>query len=236
MASPTSHPAAFSLRPLDRRLGGLALMLLVHAMLILGWQMARNVPASNEEEEDAIQWLRLPPPAPAPVVAPRPAAPARSSQSAPAAPPATEAPPVSTVIEEAAPVPETPPAAGTESIADAARRSAGSIARALRKESRPLIVAPPDSPEIRLRQGMEHAHAMAPPRLWETPKIEELVNNTGDGARRTRVITGRRTYCITERAPMTNVEMIEMHGKIRFTTCPQHETPARPQEWRTARD
>ncbi len=30
--------------------------------------------------------------------------------------------------------------------------------------------------------------------------------------------------------------MIEMHGKIRFTTCPQHETPARPQEWRTARD
>jgi len=97
-------------------------------------------------------------------------------------------------------------------------------------------VAPPDSPQIRLRQGMEHAHAMARPRVWEAPKVEELVNNTGDGARRTRVITGRGTYCITQRAPTTNVEMIQMHGWTRLTNCPAHEEPAKPQEWRTARD
>ena len=87
-----------------------------------------------------------------------------------------------------------------------------------------------------MREGMEHARAMAPPRLWEAPKVEELVNNTGDGARRTRVITGRRTYCITNRAPTTNVEMIEMHGRQRFTNCPSDEEPPKQQVWRTARD
>ena len=97
-------------------------------------------------------------------------------------------------------------------------------------------MAPPDSPQLRMREGMEQAHALAAPRLFEAPKVEELVNNTGDGARRTRVVTGRGTYCVTERSPATNVEMIEMHGKIRLTNCPAHETPARRQEWRTARD
>ncbi|UVW29163.1 hypothetical protein [Massilia sp. H6] len=62
------------------------------------------------------------------------------------------------------------------------------------------------------------------------------MNNTGDGARRTRVITGNGTYCLTERSPATNVEMIEMHGKQRFSSCPRHETPATKQVWRSARD
>jgi len=115
-------------------------------------------------------------------------------------------------------------------------RSAGAIDRALRKESKPLIIAPPDSPTLRMREGMEQARALAPTRLWEAPKVEELVNNTGDGARRTRVVTGRGTYCVTERSPVTNVEMIEMHGKIRLTNCPRDETPAKAQVWRTARD
>ena len=97
-------------------------------------------------------------------------------------------------------------------------------------------MAPPDSPQLRMREGMELARALAPPRLWEAPRVEELVNNTGDGSRRTRVITGNGTYCLTERSPATNVEMIEMHGKQRFTSCPRHETPAKKQAWRTARD
>lgn len=87
-----------------------------------------------------------------------------------------------------------------------------------------------------MQYGMERAHAMAAPRLWEAPQIEELVNQTGDGARRTRVVTGNGTYCISERAPTTNVETIEAHGKLRLTNCPQHEDIAKPQEWRTARD
>jgi len=235
MTSASLHPTSFPAS--DRRLGGLALTLLVHALLILGWQMART-PPEEEGTDAAIQWLRLPPEA-VPIAAPprpRPATPARSGRPAPSAPAMLDAVPAPSV-EEAAPAPAIEaPAVSTESFVESARRSAGGIARALRKESRPLIVAPPDSPEIRLRQGVEHAHAMAAPRLWETPKIEELVNNTGDSARRTRVITGRRTYCITERAPTTNVEMIQMHGRTRVTTCPQHETPAKPQEWRTARD
>jgi len=129
--------------------------------------------------------------------------------------------------------PATPPA---ETILEKARRSAGAVDRALRQQNQPYIVAPLDSPQIRMRNGMERAHALAPPGLWEAPKVDELVNQTGDGARRSRVITGSGTYCITERSPATNVEMIEHHGKQRFATCPQHEDAATQQAWRTARD
>lgn len=119
---------------------------------------------------------------------------------------------------------------------DSARRSIGDIDRALRKERAPTIVLPPDSPQIRLQRGIGHAHDMAPPRLWEAPKVGELVNNTGDGARRTRVISGNGTYCITERSPATSIDMIEKHGKQRFTSCPRDEEPAKAQAWRSARD
>jgi hypothetical protein len=144
--------------------------------------------------------------------------------------------PVTTPAPDAPPAPVEPAIPSTATIMDSARRSIGDIDRALRKERQPTIVLPPDSPQLRLRRGIEHAREMAPPRLWEAPRVVELVNNTGDGARRTRVITGDRTYCLTDRAPTTNVEMIEMHGKQRFTTCPKDEEPARQQEWRTARD
>jgi hypothetical protein len=117
-----------------------------------------------------------------------------------------------------------------------ARRSAGAVDRAMRKENRPYIVAPLDSPQIRMRNGMARAHAMAPPALWEAPQVEELVNQTGDGARRTRVVTGAGTYCISERATNTSIDTIERHGKLRLTNCPQHEDTATQQAWRTARD
>jgi hypothetical protein len=233
------HPAA------DRRLGGLLATVLVHAALVLGWQVARTLPpAPAEVEQPVMQWLHLPPLMPAPLPAarsvetspgkqtaraPRPSPLAPASSDAPVAPP----PPAAT---EPPPTVEPPVQPDAASILDNARRSVGSIDRALRKENNPTIVTPPDSPEIRMRQGMEQARALAPTRLWEAPKVEELVNNTGDGARRTRVITGRGTYCVTERSPVTNVEMIEMHGKIRLTNCPTPEEPAKRQEWRTARD
>jgi hypothetical protein len=88
-----------------------------------------------------------------------------------------------------------------------------------------------------MRKKMERAAQLAPNRLWEAPKTEELVNDTGDGARRTRVITPAGAYCITERAPTTSIDMIEKHGKIRVTDCGTgHEQPASAQAWRTARD
>ena len=241
--------SSFSTRPApahkaERRLAGAAITLLVHAALVLGWQMARTPPPSQAEGASLdVQWIRLPPPARrfgiAPVTPPakatrRPAA-ARSTGVVAAAPPADPAPGGATADPGPAPAAEPLPAPAG-SFLERARRSAGGIDRALRKENRPLIVAPPDSPQLRMREGMEQAHALAPPRLWEAPKVEELVNNTGDGARRTRVITGNRTYCITERSPATNIDMIEMHGKTRLTNCPEHETPAKRQQWRTARD
>ncbi len=245
--------ASFPLSPVtpavDRRLAGLLATLLLHAALILAWQLARTTPSGPAEPEGPLmQWVDLPPP-PIPQTRPAPAPPAiearqparpgpvRPAARAPAAaPPDTAAPESEEAAAVAAPAAEAPARPSAAQILENARRSVGSIDRSLRKENKPLIVAPPDSPQLRMRAGMEQAHALAPPRLFEAPKVEELVNNTGDGARRTRVITGRRTYCVTERSPATNVEMIEMHGKIRLTNCPSDETPAKRQDWRTARD
>ena len=255
MSSPSlPFPAAPARR--SERIAGLAVTLAVHLALILAWRMAGTLPSPQQEGSDeAMLWLSLPsllpsPPALpplAPRVAPMPPAPARQARiAAPGA--SARAIRTDPVPAAAAPVNEAPPAApptpddfpralpGAADILANARRSVGEIDRALRKENPPLIVAPPDSPEIRMREGMEHARAMAPPRLWEAPKVEELVNNTGDGARRTRVISGGGTYCITERAPTTSIDMIEMHGKQRITSCPTHETPPRKQAWRTTRD
>jgi hypothetical protein len=235
----------------DRRLAGVAVTVLIHVALILVWQGARTLPLAQPEgtRSAIIQWVGLPalphteaapstPPADArqrhrlPSV--RSARPADDlDRAGPAAESVSEVPaPAATPAFSAV----TPARPGAESIMESARRSAGSIDRAMRKENRPYITAPLDSPQIRMRNGMELAHEMAPSRLWEAPKIEELVNSTGDGARRTRVITGNGTYCITERSPTTSVDMIEKHGKLRLTNCPQHEDPAKQQEWRTARD
>ena len=236
----------------DSRSAGLSATLLVHGLLILAWQMARTLPTPVAGDDAAMLWLRVPAPAPVPVPrmvvvqpiqreaapVPRRSTPLRPVPAAQAGTPVQiPAPaPVTAPVPDAPPAPPEPAIPSTAAILNSARRSIGDIDRALRKERQPTIVLPPDSPQLRLRRGIEHARDMAPPRLWEAPRVVELVNNTGDGARRTRVITGNRTYCLTDRAPTTNVEMIEMHGRQRYTTCPKDEEPARQQEWRTARD
>lgn len=230
----------------DPRSAGLVATLLVHALLILAWQMARTLPAPVAGDDAAMLWLRVPAPVPHMIVVqpiqrevaatPKPSMPLRPVPAVQAETPIQIPAPVTAPAADAPPVPVESATPSTAAIMDSARRSIGDIDRALRKERQPTIVLPPDSPQLRLRRGIEHAREMAPPRLWEAPRVVELVNNTGDGARRTRVITGDRTYCLTDRAPTTNVEMIEMHGKQRFTTCPKDEEPARQQEWRTARD
>ncbi len=218
--------------------------LLVHVLLLLVWTMARRPPI-QEEAARAMQWINLPVLAPMPHSAVVPATPpaAVRRQSLPAsvrpAPAPTIAPaPAMTLAPSPAPAlaAEPPAQPATETIMERARRSAGAVDRAMRKENRPYIVAPLDSPEIRMRNGMERAHALAPTKLWEAPKVEELVNQTGDGARRTRVITAGGAYCISERATNTSIDTIERHGKLRLTNCPQHEDTATQQAWRTARD
>ncbi|NIA53942.1 hypothetical protein HAV22_09830 [Massilia sp. TW-1] len=232
------------LPPRDRRPVGLAVTVAVHALLLLGWQMTRRPPAAPAPDpvRTTIQWIRLPaPPArpqprredearPEPVRVPA-HVPARPSAitllpppSIPAEPPAAAAPAAS-----ASSAPAPPGAAGAAALLERARRDAGAVDRALRKENNPYIVAPLDSPQIRLRKGIAAAAGME-------PGMDELVNNTGDGARRTRIVAGGQTYCMTERSAATSIDMIEKHGKWRQTNCPAHESTANGQAWRTARD
>jgi hypothetical protein len=241
------------LPPRDRRSIGIAATVLVHIVLFLGWQTTRRPPAvAPDPPSSTIQWIRLPTPAVAqprphreneeqapahPQAAPRAAAitlPRVIVPATPAVAPATDTTPAAANTPATPATPAAPSTGAT--MLERARRDVGAIDRALRKENNPYIVAPLDSPQIRLRKGIQAAADMAPPAWYEAPKTAELVNNTGDGARRTRVITGNGTYCITERAPTTSIDMIEKHGKIRLTNCPEHESTANAQEWRTARD
>jgi hypothetical protein len=228
------------LPPRDRRHVGIAVTVLVHALLILGWQATRHTSTVGPEpRRSTIQWIRLPAPVvptprredervepTRPHAAPRANAITLARPTVPAAPPVVSAPTESTAPAADALAPSAPPAA---TLLERARRDAGAADRALRKENRPYIVAPPDSAQIRMRNGIAAAARLA-------PGMDELVNNTGDGARRTRIVTGGSTYCMTERSPATSIDMIEKHGKWRQTNCPEHESTANRQEWRTARD
>jgi hypothetical protein len=228
------------LPPRDRRHVGIAATVLVHVVLILGWQITRRPPAvTPDPPRSTIQWIRLPAPAvpqprrekeeQAPVrprVMPRAGAITLPRVTVPAAPAVT--PQAADTPAASAPATPAAPSAGATML-ERARRDVGAIDRALRKENNPYIVAPPDSPQIRLRKGIAAAARLG-------PGEDELVNNTGDGARRTRVVAGGITYCVTERSPATSIDMIEKHGKTRITNCPEHESTASSQEWRTARD
>lgn len=232
------------LPPRDRRHVGIAVTLVVHAVLILGWQMTRHTPTiTPDPPRSTIQWIRLPAPAMPqprrekeeqvpvrPRVLPRAGAitlPRVTVPEAPAVAPPTADMPASASTPTPAAAPAAPSAGAT--MLERARRDVGAIDRALRKENYPYIVAPPDSAQIRLRKGIAAAARLG-------PGMDELINNTGDGARRTRIVTGGSTYCMTERSPATSIDMIEKHGKWRQTNCPEHESTANAQEWRTARD
>jgi hypothetical protein len=242
--------------PATNRRMGLVLAVLVHAGLIGGWQAMRTLPARVPADDDVrsrILWIPFSLPKPR-VGEQAPAAPHKEA-AAPRARPSLSLPssqfvtPMPAPAADTTPAPVPAPAANADAPSQAAtskpsaaqilqqaRRDIGGIDKALRKENKPYIAAPLDSPQIRLRRGIEQANALAPNRLWEAPKVEELVNNTGDGARRSRVVGALGTYCITDRAPTTSIDMIEKHGKQRITSCPSHEEPSKQQEWRTLQD
>jgi hypothetical protein len=230
----------------DRR-AGIAATLLVHALLILGWTMTRTAPSvAPDPPRTTVQWKRLPAPAtpaprrdeahPQPVhprTAPLPGAIAVPSSSMTVTPAGSGvSPPAATAggpATDAPALPAPPAQSAGAALLERARRDAGAVDRALRKENNPYIVAPLDSPQIRLRNGIAAAAHMA-------PGMDELVNNTGDGARRTRVVTRGGTYCMTERSPATSIDTIEKHGKWRQTNCSVNESTPNGQAWRTARD
>ncbi|MDY0964727.1 hypothetical protein [Massilia sp. CFBP9026] len=225
---------------------GLVVTLLVHAALVATWQQARKLRLPVQGEADFVQWVRVQPRLPA--AAAVETAPDRPRVHATPGPIASSAPPAPAAEAIAAAAPAeaatAPAATATEPAAGPARqmieqaiRDAGAIDRAVRKDSKPTIVAPRDSPQIRMANKFREAAALAPNKWYEAPKIVELVNDGGDGARRFRVLTALGIYCITERSPATSIDMIEKHGKQRITNCGTgHEQPVNPQEWRTARD
>jgi len=227
---------------------------LAHAAIVAGWQLARKTAPPEEVEPAFVQWVRVQegvsgasaPPAPLALPQAAQLAPAGAPLSPPSltqplagAAPAVPAPLDGNAKVESAPATPSPgaPGASTRQMIELARRDAGAADRALRKDSDPRIVAPLDSPHIRMANKFREAAALAPNRWYEAPKVVELVNDGGDGARRFRVLTALGIYCITERSPATSIDMIEKHGKQRITNCGhEHEQPANPQQWRTARD
>jgi hypothetical protein len=247
MTAATSTRVPLLPPPRTGRRTAVAATLLVHAVLILGWYKARQArPVAPDPQRMTIQWIRLPPLAmpkaqraethplpihpqtvarPGAIAVPHPPALAAPSASAATAPAANVAVPSTDALA----LPAAPAQSASATLLERARRDAGAVDRALRKENNPYIVAPLDSPQIRMRKGIAAAAHMA-------PGMDELVNNTGDGARRARVVTSGGTYCMTERSPATSIDMIEKHGKWRQTSCPENESTANGQAWRTARD
>ncbi len=222
----------------NRRLTGLGATVALHLALLIGWHVTRDlVPVTERDEAARIQWVKIAPPRPSkrPPPAPTQAAvrPAATRHAAPvltSRPPATE--PEAAAIT--APAAEAAPARSAADMMAQARKDIGKIDHALRKEFPTRgIQAPPDSPQIRLVKGIEHAAAMAPPKWYEAAKVEELIDPGGYGRRRYRVITANGTYCITiesNHAP-DGIDTMKNGIKPKLTTCPEHETPANPQKW-----
>jgi hypothetical protein len=240
------HPARTLRHHPDGRLAGLLVTLLIHAALVVAWQQARKMRLPVQGEAEFVQWVRIAPRLPAAAATPaatdeRPRAQAALGPAASLAPPAPARDAVAIdgqaeVATVPAPAPE-PVAGGARQMIEQAMRDAGAMDRAVRNDSKPTIVAPPDSQALRMANKFREAAALAPNKWYEAPKIVELVNDGGDGARRFRVLTALGMYCITERSPATSIDMIEQHGRQRITNCGyEHEQPANPQEWRTARD
>ena len=239
------------LRPLSlsssgNRVLGIGVAMLLHAALLAAWQASRQRAPDDERQAVFTQWIQVPDSRPQPATRDV-GVPAERRRATVVAPATRTGQAVASGIELTTAEPDVavpavgidvPPVEGGARLSvEQALREAGTIERTLRKSSKPYIVAPPDSPQIRMARGFAEAAAVAPGRWWEAPKIVELVNDGGDGARRTRVVTAGGIYCITERSPATSIDMIEKFGKQRITNCGhEHEQPVNAQEWRTARD
>lgn len=244
----------------QQRVVGIVATLLAHMVMIITWQATRQAPLSNGVEPPSFILVKLPQRVSVPhdpstdnqrriTLGQGAGGGAGSTTGHPHLKPTA---PLSAHIDEtdastadpstANGVDGVPPDRGPtvplHPMLDQAKRDVGAIDRTLRRENRAYIVAPLDSPQIRMRKKIEEAAALAPRHFWEAPKIEEVVNDSGDGTRRTRVTTGGRTYCVTERSFATGIDMVEKHGKQMITNCSRdNEKPVGDtQAWRTARD
>jgi hypothetical protein len=220
------------------RSAALAATVAIHLALLFCWQLAQRAPQRHDDgPRQAIQWLWLPRPSTAPVATP-PSDKVREQLRA-ASRPRDPVPPAQTPLPPVPIAPPGPDAAATpmpnaEAMLEQAKRSVAGIDKELRKESRGLISAPADTPQIRMRKGMEKASELAPNRWYEAPKVSEIIDpGTGYDRKRYRVTTANGTYCVTyesNHAP-DGLDIMKNGIKPKLTNCPPHEQPATRQEW-----
>ena len=224
--------------PQNKRLPALAATVAVHLALVVLWQLSREGAAPDDGAARRIQWIDIAAPRPVDKLKPtpkpvEPAALPRAQAKRTAPPVASRAP--DPVIATQSPVAEAAPRAPASPSAydmmQRARKDLGSIDKELRKEFPPSkIAAPPDSPNIRMQKGMEHAAEMAPPKWFEAPKVTELVAPGAVGKRRYRVITANGTYCVTTRSNST-WDGMDAKPTGGISNCPPDEQAATKQKY-----
>lgn len=214
----------------DRRLLAFAAALAVHVALIHGWRVATSpVPREPDSEPRSMQLFWVKPivvPLIQDMLPPRPRLPRPQHRSSNVQP----APPAPGLPDAPATPPRGEPNAGELLVQ--AKAAVGKIAQDLRKERRGVLMAPPDSPELRMRRGLARAAELAPNKWYEVPKMEELVVAGGSGARRYRVTTANGEYCVTYETNHSLDGRDTMKNGIqpKFTSCPKYEQPATKQE------
>ncbi len=229
----------------NRRIVAIAAMLALHMVLFAGFQLSRQASAPvtaarYEPYELVLIPLREPKPAPPKPaektpdkVTPRAAAiPALGPPPVAAPQPVTEPEPITEPVAIAAPL---EPSKSADEIMRQARRDVGKIDKDLQKAyPGGPIKAPPNTPHIRMVKGMELAHDMAPPGLFEAPKITEIIDPGQYGRKRYRVVTARGTYCLTYESvssPGQDHFRLNNSAQAKRSNCPPDEQPATTQKW-----
>jgi hypothetical protein len=221
----------------QHRLYGVAATIAVHLLLIGGWLLTRQASVDGTgAPAEAIQWVDVKPPEARAARAPQAVAPARKEPVARRVIAAPAAPQVQAVVSAPAPEPAapTPAARSVDDMLQQARRDLGKIDKDLKKEfPQRGIRAPIDTAQKRLVKGIELANELAPRKWYEPTKITEVIDPSGEGRRRYRVITAGGTYCMTYDGVGTpnGRDHGTQPSTPKMTNCPPDEEPAKAQAW-----
>ncbi len=219
----------------ERRIGGIAATVLLHAGLLFSWQLARQTTRPDGTMADWIQLINIvprraepPPPSPPPPVA-KPA-PSRRPARTDAAPIALLPPTDETAAPEASSTAVQPaaPAKTARELVQQAQLNIGELDKELLKEDprRGLRAPPPPTAIVRLREGIQEAFDAKPNAWYEAPKIAEVVER-GQGDKRTyKVVGALGTYCLVYHAP-GSFKGMEQGTKPDMRQCDKYGKKAR---------
>lgn len=220
--------AAFQARRAGGRSAGVLATLALH-LLLAAFFMLRQPARAPQAPATWIEMVRVAPPARP--VAPLPQAPrtrpaARPPVQARAVPgiPAPSLPPAASPAEPAPPFPEHAPV--MPGLFELARSAAGAADRDLRKAfpERKLIRARLRTEREKLADGI--GAAVAPPKIWEAPRITSVTDQgTGWGRRIDKVVTGMGTYCLTYEGNHggDGRDVFKDALQVKKRTCPREE-------------